>query len=244
MRWSSEGIILSVRKHGETSAIIELMTPDRGRHLGLVRGGAGRRMRPILQPGNSVDATWSARLSEHLGAYTVELSNARTAKIMTDRLALSALNAACSMAVEIVPERQVYPKVYAGLRVFLDNIDDVEIWPILYVHWEMQLLSALGYGLDLSSCAASGETQNLTHVSPRSGRAVCAREAEPYLDKLFALPEFLKGDSEGSVEDIMAGLNLTGHFISSRIFWPVNKAMPEARANMVDQLKQRLNYSG
>ena len=240
MEWTSDGIVLSVKKHGETSAIIDVLTPDHGRHLGLVRGGVGRRMRPVLQPGNVINVTWRARLSEHLGYMTAELTNARFAQIMDDRKALTALNAICAVAKAIMPEREIHKDVYDATSVLISHLHNDNIWPALYVRWEAGLLSAMGYGLDLSVCAASGVTENLTHVSPRSGRAVCYREAEPYLDKMFILPQFLRRQGEGwmpsTPEDITAGLHLTGEFLRTRILWPANKDLPEARERMVGMI--------
>jgi len=160
MEWSSQGYILSVRKHGETSAIIDVLTPDRGRHLGLVRGGVSRKARPVLQPGNKVKVTWRGRLSEHLGSFTVEPLSARAAEIMEDRLSLAGLNSICAIARECLPEREAHPEVYQAFEVLLANLHDPDIWPALYVRWEAGLLTAMGYGMDLQSCAATGVNDN------------------------------------------------------------------------------------
>ncbi len=237
MNWSGEGYILAARKHGETSAIIEVLTRDRGRHMGLVRGGAGRRMRPVLQAGNKVKLEWQARLSEHLGAFTVEALTSRAADLMDDRLSLAGLNAVCAVARETLPEREVHEDVYDGFEVVIDYLHDPDVWPALYVRWEVGLLSAMGYGLDLSTCAATGVLENLTHVSPRSGRAVSAEAAAPYLDKLFALPPFLKGGNQASEKDVQDGLDLTGYFLETRLQWGVNRTLPEARARMIERLR-------
>ena len=156
MNWSSEGYILSARKHGETAAIIDVLTPDYGRHLGLVRGGISRKYRPVLQPGNKVKIDWNARLSEHLGVFLVEPLEYNAAEIMEDRLSLAALNSLCGIARESLPEREVHLNVYQAFEVVLKNITFHEIWPALYIKWELGLLFAMGYGLDLNSCAASG----------------------------------------------------------------------------------------
>ena len=237
MQWTSEGYILSTRRHGETSAIIDVITPDQGRHAGLVRGGVGRKLRPVLQPGNKVRVSWQARLSEHLGNFTVEPIAARAAELMEDRLSLSALNAACAVTLSVMPEREPHEGIYAAFDVLMGAMHDPDVWPALFVKWEAGLLNAMGYGLDLSRCAASGVNDNLTHVSPRSGRAVSASEAEPYLDKLLALPEFMMRPSPVLGGDIEKGLAITGHFIEARILWPVNRTMPEARAQMIERLK-------
>lgn len=236
MDWTSEGYILSVRKHGETSAIIDVLTPDKGRHLGLVRGGVSRRARPVLQPGNKVKLDWRGRLSEHLGTFTAEPMSARAAELMDDRLSLAGLNSACAVARECLPEREAHPAVYAAFEVLLANLDNHDIWPALYVRWEAGLLSAMGYGLDLRSCAATGGNDNLVYVSPRSGRAVSASAGEPYKDKLLALPSFMMGEPSASRQDIENGLALTGYFLETRVQWGVNKTLPEARGRMIAQL--------
>ena len=240
MNWNSEGYVLSVRKHGETSAIIDVLTPDYGRHLGLVRGGISRKIRPILQPGNKINVEWSARLSEHLGSFTVEPFVSKAAQIMEDRLSLSALNSLCAMARECLPEREAHLDVYQAFGVVLNNLGIHEIWPALYIKWESGLLSAMGYGLDLKCCAATGSKDNLTHVSPRSGRAVSAEAAKPYADKLFLLPEFLISNSSFSPDDLQAGLELTGFFLETRLQWGVNKTLPDERRRMI----QLLNDTG
>ena len=237
MDWQSEGYILSVRKHGETSAIIDVFTPDHGRHLGLVRGGVSRRSRPVLQPGNKVKIEWRGRLSEHLGNYTVEAISARAADLMDDRLSLSGLNSVCAIARECLPEREAHPAVYEAFEILIANMHDPDIWPALYIRWEAGLLTAMGYGLDLNSCAATGTNDNLTHVSPRSGRAVSASAAEPYADKLLKLPSFMRGESYVTSDDVEAGLRLTGYFLETRVQWGVNKTLPEARARMIERLR-------
>lgn len=239
MDWTGEGYILSVKKHGETSAIIELFTRDRGRHLGLVRGGVSRKLRPVLQPGNKIKVEWRARLSEHLGYFTVEALNSRAAQLMENRLSLAGLNSACAMAREALPEREPHANVFDAFEILLDNLDDPDIWPALYINWEAGLLSSMGYGLDLSRCAATGVEENLTHVSPRSGRAVCAEAAAPYEDKLYTLPSFMRPHSRRNDrsmldDDIQNGLALTGYFLETRLQWGVNRTLPEARQRLLN----------
>lgn len=236
MDWSSEGFILSVRKHGESSAIVNILTPDKGRHAGLVRGGSGRRMRPVLQPGNYVRCEWRSRLSEHLGYFTIEPVDAWAAQLMENRQSLSGLNSLCAMALETLPEREAHPRVFDAFRVVVENLDNEDIWPALYIRWEAGLLSAMGYGMDLSRCAATGETEHLTHVSPRSGRAVSADAAEPYRDKMLSLPGFLLGQSGVTPVDILHGLSLTGYFLETRLQWGVNRTLPDARGQMITRL--------
>lgn len=236
MDWAGEGYVLSVKRHGEASAIIDVLTRDHGRHAGLVRGGTGKRLRPVLQPGNKVQVEWYARLSEFLGTFKVEALNARASDIMEDRLMLSALNAMTAMAKETLPEREVHAQVYDAFEILLNNLDEPEIWPVLYVQWEAGLLKSLGYGMDLSACAATGVNDQLTHVSPRSGRAVSASAAEPYLDKLYALPAFMLGSPMATPIDIANGLALTGYFLETRLQWGVNRTLPEARRQMIARL--------
>ncbi len=241
MDWTGEGYVLSVKKHGETSAIIEVFTRDRGRHLGLVRGGVSRKLRPVLQAGNKIKVEWRARLSEHLGYFTVEGVNSRAAELMQDRLSLAGLNSACAVARETLPEREPHADVFDAFEVLIANLHDKDIWPALYIQWEAGLLASMGYGLDLSRCAATGVTDNLTHVSPRSGRAVCAQAAEPYRDKLYSLPSFMqplsrRNDITVPQCDVEDGLRLTGYFLETRIQWGVNRTLPEARERMVGML--------
>lgn len=236
MDFVSEAIVLQARKHGENSAIMETFTREQGRHNALVRGGAGRRMRPILQPGNVVEVEWRGRLEEHLGYYTVEIVDALAGTFMEDRLSLSALNSLASLLREMLPEKQPLPQLYDVTKIVLERLDDPDIWPALYVRWETMLLEGLGYGLDLSRCAATEATDNLTHVSPRSGRAVCAEAAQPYLDKLFRLPPFLRGEPVAGPQDVADGLALTGHFLETRVQWERNRTLPEARRVMVERL--------
>ena len=237
MDFTSEAIVLLARKHGETSAILETFTRDQGRHNGLVRGGTGRRMRPLLQPGNVIDLEWRGRLEEHLGYYTIEVVEALAGRFMEDRLSLAALNSIAALLREMLPEKQPLPNLYDVTRIVLERLDDPDVWPALYVRWESVLLQALGYGLDLSRCAATDATENLTHVSPRSGRAVSAEAAEPYLDKLFKLPPFMRGEPVATAEDVTDGLKLTGHFLETRVQWERNRTLPDARRIMIDRLQ-------
>ncbi len=249
MHWSDAGIVLSARKHGENSAIVSLLTAGRGRHVGLVRGATGKRMRGILQPGNEVTATWRARLAEHLGSYTVELAAAWAAGILEDPLGLAALSSACAVAEVVLPEREAHPAVYAGFRVLLEALEATPTWPAVYVRWETGLLAELGFGLDLSRCAASGATDDLIYVSPRTGRAVSRKAGEGYEERLLALPGFLLGPNGGderpwSARDILDGLALTGHFLESHVLAPHGVRVPAARTRLVDRIGRDLPTSG
>lgn len=237
MEWSAEGYIIGVRSHGETSAIIEVLTRQFGRHAGLVRGGRSRRLRPVLQIGNKVKVSWRARLSDHLGAYTAEALDARAAQLMQSRLPLTALSSLAAICQSALPERQAYPAIYDGFEIVRAALEDAKIWPALYVRFEAALLDTLGYGLDLSCCAATGETQNLTHVSPRTGRAVSHGAAQPYLNKLLPLPGFLNNPSAKiGPYDIENGLALTGYFLQQRLYHSNNMDEPAARQRMVAEI--------
>lgn len=239
MEWTGDGIVLAVRPHGETSAIVDLLTEQQGRHAGLVRGGRSRAARPVLQPGNRVHATWRARLADHLGNFDIEADRLVAGELMEDRLALAGLNAACSMACLALPEREPHAAVYRAFSLLLDAFGNPDIWPALYIRWEAGLLTDLGYGIDLTRCAVTGERDGLSHVSPKSGRAVTSDAAEPYLDKLLKLPGFLSDPARGvEAGDIEAGLMLTGHFLQRRVLWPHDRELPEARQRMMDRLAE------
>jgi len=236
MEWSDAAIVLSSRPHGENGVIAELLTRDHGRHMGLVRGGASRRIRPTLQPGNTLDAHWRGRLAEHLGSYTAELSIARAGALMEGRDSLVGLNAFSAICAAALPERQSYPPVFVAAEVLLDAMaaSDAAHWLPLYARWEAGLLEALGFGLDLTECAATGSTDELVYVSPRSGRAVSRAGAGIYADRLFLLPAFLAGDasSNPSPEVTSEALRMTGHFLCARVLEPHGQSLPQARIRL------------
>jgi DNA repair protein RecO (recombination protein O) len=233
MQWSDEAIVLSVRSHAETAAVVELLTREHGRHLGLVHGGRSRKARPILQPGNHIDVVWKARLSEHLGAVTVEPRRGYGVEVMEDATALAALTSLTALA-HVLPERDPHPNLFEVSLFVLGFLDDPTVWPALYVRWEMALLEEMGFGLDLATCAATGVTTDLIYVSPKTGRAVCAGAGEPYKDRLLTLPPFLRGETGGGVvpADIVAGLVLTSHFVERRLFVPNGEALPDPRRRL------------
>ena len=220
MDWTDDGIVLSARKHGESAAVVHLMTRAHGRHAGLVRGGGGRRMRGVLQPGNQVRCVWRARLQEHLGHFTVELVRSRAAVLLDERLPLTALSAACALVDSMFPEREAHPGVHDDLLELFDALARPDTWSAAYVRWEIVLLRELGFGLDLGSCAATGVRHDLVWVSPKSGRAVSADAGRPYRDRLLPLPGFLIGDAPARAADVMAGLRLTGHFLATATTTP------------------------
>lgn len=236
MEWSDDAIVLSSRAHGESGAILDLLTRDHGRHAGLVRGGASRRIRPALQPGNSLHVHWRARLEEHLGSFTCELARARAGELMDSRDALAGLNAFTAVASAAVPEREAHAAIFAGGEIVLDAMmaENADHWLALYVRWEAGLLEALGFGMDLSECAATGVKDDLSYVSPRSGRAVSRDGAGIYANRLFKLPAFLLDSraSAPSSDEVAAGLALTGHFLLERVLRPHGKEMPPARLRL------------
>jgi DNA repair protein RecO (recombination protein O) len=235
MQWTDEGIVLGVKRHGEGSAILELMTREHGRHLGLVRGGAGSRLRPILQPGNRVAATWRARLDEHLGNYTVEgleLAAASFFAVAQAVYGVTHLGALC----RLLPERDPHPRLYEALDEVLAGIIDARLAGPHVVRFELQLLSELGFGLDLGECAATGTTIELIYVSPKSGRAVSRAAGQPWQDKLLRLPGFLgeTPSAEPSAADVTDGFAMTGFFLSRHVFEPRGLPLPDARASFIN----------
>lgn len=219
MEWRDDGIVLSIKAHGETSVLVELFTSERGRHLGLVRGGKSRKIRPILQVGNVVNATWRARLDEHLGSAVVEMIEPVASRLFDDPLALAGLSSLCSL-LSLFPERAAHQGLYKGAKLVLSHMEDDQIWPGLLVRFEMEVLSELGFRLDFSECAATGVKEDLIYVSPKSGRAVSREAGLPYRDKLLELPPFLSGERKEDVQnqDILNGFALTGFFFKRYVF--------------------------
>jgi DNA repair protein RecO (recombination protein O) len=238
MEWSDDAVVLAVRRHGESAAILEALTRQHGRHLGLVHGGASRKLKATLQPGNSVHVHWRARLNEHLGNYAPELTQSRASALLDSREALAGLNAFTAICTAALPERETHVSVHDAAAILLDAIqhDGLAHWGPLYVRWEAGLLDELGFGLDLSRCAATGSTEDLIYVSPRSGRAVSAEAGAPYRDRLLALPPFLLGSQNATpnAADVLAGLRLTAHFLLERVLAPHGKELPRARLRLED----------
>jgi DNA repair protein RecO (recombination protein O) len=240
IEWTDDAIVLSARRHGETAAIVSLLTRSHGRHAGLVHGGAGRRARGIYEPGNRVTAAWRARLSEHLGHFACELVASRAAALLDDALRLAALAAATALIDAALPEREPHARLFDSLDSLVDRLcaaEPVSPWPAHYVRFELDLLSDLGFGLDLSRCAATGREDDLAYVSPKTGRAVSAAAAEPYRDRLLPLPGFLtsRGGAEAAItgDVILAGLRLTAYFLEQHAFahqpTPGSGRLPAAR---------------
>lgn len=238
MQWSDEGIVLGARAHGESNVILELMTREHGRHLGIVHGGRSKRLRPVLQPGNSVAATWRARLDEHIGQYVVEADTLRSARLLGSPMALYGIGT-LALHLRLLPERDPHPGLHAAAAFLLDHMDEAALAPALFIRFELMLLAELGYGLDLTSCAATGEVDDLVYVSPKSGRAVSRAAGAPYGDRLFRLPAFLRG---GEAElphpdegEISAGFRLTGFFLEAHLWAPQGRTAPDERGRFVAQ---------
>lgn len=233
--WRDDGLVIAVRPHGETSAILEVFTPGHGRHLGVVRGGTSRRMAPVLQPGSLVRLEWRARLQDHIGSFGVEPLQSR-AHLMADRLALAGLNSICALLRAALPEREAFPALYAVTESLLSQIG-ARGWTSEYLRWELRLLEEIGFGLDLATCAVTGASERLAYVSPKTGRAVSVEGAGVWADRLFPLPDGLMRTQPLSADAVKQGLRLTGHFLD-RGLRPVlqDHPLPEARARLVELL--------
>lgn len=234
MEWQDQGTVLSARRHGENSAILEVFTEAHGRHAGVVRGASSRKLAPSLQPGCQVAVTWRARLEEHLGSYSVEPVQSR-AGILGDRLALAGQNAVTALLSFSLPEREAHPRLYARTLTLLDMIGQSEAWPLAYLHWELALLDEMGFGLDLNICAVSGETEGLAYVSPRTGRAVTEASAGAWKERLLPLPACLATPQMGTPDDLRDGLRTTGHFLDTWLAPALGeKPLPPARQRFVE----------
>lgn len=241
MEWRDQGILLSLRRHGESSAIIDVFTEKHGRHAGVVRGGASRRQAPILQPGAQLDLIWKARLEDHLGTYQAEPLRSRAVAAFSGRLALAGLNSVTGLLSFCLPEREPHASLYARSEQLLDLLEQEELWPLAYLQWEMALLQDMGFGLDLSCCAVTGARENLVYVSPKSGRAVSAAGAGEWASRLLALPPVLRGMGDADDAEIAQGLRTTGFFLEARLAPSLGRRpLPEARGRFIDAFNRRL----
>ncbi|MGG5808152.1 DNA repair protein RecO [Falsiroseomonas sp. CW058] len=237
MEWQAPAVVLDARPHGESGALVTLLTEAHGRHAGLAKGGASRAQAPVWQPGNLVEARWVARLAEQLGAVSAEMVHPAAALAMEDPLALAVLRAATAVADAALPEREPHPRLFHGLVGIVARLADsaAAALPEL-VRWEAELLADLGYGLDLTRCAVTGTAEDLAFVSPRSGRAVSAGAAGEWRDRLLPLPTFLLGQGPSEPADWLAGLRLTGHFLARDVFGSTHRGMPQPREALVDRV--------
>lgn len=238
MEWQAPAIVVEVRPHGESGLVVTLLTEEHGRHAGLAKGGASRAQAGLWLPGNLVEARWLARLADQLGALAGEMVHPAAALAMDDPLALALLSSACAIAADALPEREPHPRAFHGLVSLIGHLaGGAEGVLADYVRWEALVLRELGYGLDLSACAVTGATGGLSHVSPRTGRAVCAAAAAPYGGRLLPLPGFLlDGADPGDPASWDAGLRLTGHFLERDAFGARHRAVPEARHRLADRV--------
>ena len=238
MEWREEAVVLGVRRLGETSVIVEVMTRARGRHLGLVRGGRSRRQQPVLQPGNSVAAHWRARLDEHMGTFVLEPVELRAARLMESGVGLHGVQLAAAH-LRLLAERDPHVRLYDGLVVIVEHLHDPATAAGLMLRFEIALLEELGFGLDLTRCAATGQPNDLAYVSPKSGRAVSREAGEPWRDKLLALPSFLVdrtvADDPGAV---MEGFRMTGYFLDRHVFGPRGLGEPPARSGFLSAIER------
>jgi DNA repair protein RecO (recombination protein O) len=236
MLWEDEGVVLALRRHGESAAVVSLLTAAHGRHAGLVRGGAGRRARPVYQIGNRLRVTWRARLAEQLGSFAGELQDAIAAALLDRPDRLAALGAACALLEATLPERDPHPLLYNELNELISVLQKQDEWPERYVRFELALLAELGFGLDLTACAVTGAQADLAYVSPRSGRAVSRTAAGAYAPRLLPLPRFLLGPGAADQAQIQAGLRLTGSFLQRHLFDAGERPLPSARDRLLRQL--------
>jgi DNA repair protein RecO (recombination protein O) len=244
MQWTDSGIVLGTRRHGESSAILELMTSGHGRHLGLVRGGRGKRYAAMLQPGNAVRVTWQARIEDQLGNYAVEAETHRAASLIGSAGALYAIGYLASL-VRLLPERDPQEGLHAALDFVIGHLDDIAFAAPLIIRFEVEMLKALGFGLDLAACAATGSTQELSHVSPKSGRAVSRAAAEPYGDRMLALPRFLTMPTAAAdAREVADGFRMTGFFLDRHVFAPRGLAAPDQRAALADAVLKAFPRQG
>lgn len=240
MQWTDEGIVIGTRRHGETSLIVELLTRSHGRHLGLVRGGRSRRWRPVLQAGNTLAATWRARLDEHLGHFAVEPVVDRAARLMETAAAIYGMQVTAAL-LRLLPERESHPRLYEFLTAILEAFDDPPLAASLIARLEVLLLEDLGFGLDLDQCAVTGSNDDLAYVSPKTGRAVTRAAGEAYQNRLLALPPFLLGPPAAttpSPPEVAAAFRLTGYFLARHVYEPRGIEVPEARATFLAWLER------
>ncbi|MCJ9429178.1 DNA repair protein RecO [Kordiimonas marina] len=242
MEWQDDGIVLSAARYGESDALLEVMTASHGRVRGFVKGGSGRRQRANLQVGNRLRLNWYSRIEANLGRFSAELVYSPLGLMMGEGARLSALSAVASVIASTLPEREDHAEIYERLLAVLDLLEEEEgtsvLWAGALARLELAILSALGYGLDLTSCAATGTTENLAYVSPKSARAVSREAAGPYKERLLPLPGFLLEAPLAGVtpDDVLGGLRLTGFFLDRQVWVVHGKGQPPARDRFIASL--------
>lgn len=237
VEWRESAIVLTAKPHGESGLVVTVLTASHGTHAGLVQAARGRNGAGAIQPGNRVAAHWRARLAEHLGTFTLETEKMSAASLMDAPLRLAALQSACGLLSVSLPEREPHPGLYEATGALIDALPEMG-WDAAYVAWEVGLLRILGFGLDLTRCAATGGNDRLAYVSPRTGRAVSESAAEPWRDRLLRLPGFLIGQGSADPPDIVEGLELTGHFLERVAFAATHSPLPPARLRFVETYRR------
>ena len=237
MEWRDQGILLSTQQHGETSLIIDVFVPSKGRHKGVVRGGRSRKMAATMQLGAQLDLVWTARLESHLGSFKAELLRSRTQQAMSDKRALAGLNAVTAMIVTFLPEREANEMLYRATEALLDMLEQQDVWPIAYLKWELALLEELGFGLNLEQCAVSGASEDLAFISPKTGRAVSRRAAVEWADRLFPLLPCLQGQYPEQPDELSQAFQILRHFFEKFPVKELNlQSLPAARARFCESL--------
>lgn len=231
IEWRDEAILLSARRHGENALVLSVLTREHGRHAGLVRGGQSRKLKGALQPGNRISVDWRARLEEHLGTMVVEPVHGYAALLMLDSGKLLAMGAALALVEACLPEREPHPDLFDSLDALMLALDDAT-WAETYIRWEVGLLAELGFGLNLSACGATGVTEDLIYVSPKTGRAVSRDAGAPYQDRLLPLPGFMTSKEAASPQGLVDAIKMTGYFLNRHIFDPLGKPLPDTRARL------------
>lgn len=240
MHLRAPAIIVAIRPHGESGAIVRALTAEAGLLAGYVRGGRSRQHRPVLQPGNVILGDWRARTEDQLPALVAELVHSR-APLFREPLPAAAIDWATALTAAALPEGQPYPPLHSALEGLLDAIEAAPAargWAVAMVRYELLLLALLGFGLDLEQCAATGATEDLAFVSPKSGMAVSAAAATGYESRLFRMPPFLRQGGAAEWDDILDGLRLTGHFLDRDLLHGRAAEVLAARARLVDRINR------
>ena len=245
MNWTDEGLLLRVNPHGEKSAVIQVFTKSKGIHAGIIKNAFSRKMGTTLQPSSQLHVIWSSRLEEHLGTYKVDLLKTRADTLIGNKIALDMFNSLSSLCISLLAERDPMPEFYQKTVKFLDLIETHENWEYLYLDWELNLLTCIGYGLDLDKCVASGSTENLSYISPKSGKAVCREYGLKYDKKLLPFPIILKEKKTYNgfnKSDLLSGLRITGFFIKKWLKYALNNDQTMLiRQRLIDTLSNEVN---